>query len=305
MEIEHLIVTTDFSNLARGAYPVAVAMARRHAARISLVHVAESLPPFCYLHAEAVATRIPTEPHHERLGQRLEEEISAHPGFRGIDVRPRLLHHESPHEAVVAEAVETGADTILVSTHGHTGLAHVLLGSVAERIVRASPVPVLTCRVRRGRSTPSIEPPSLVLVPFDFSENARAVFPVVRFLSDRYGARFVFLYALDASGPWKDHLPSEAVYESLMDLAREAPRRARREFARLHEQELGGVALEFEVHDGAPEREIVRRAEELGVDLIAMATHGWTGLRHLMLGSVTEKTVRRAPCSVLTVRPDG
>ena len=70
----------------------------------------------------------------------------------------------------------------------------------------------------------------------------------------------------------------------------------------VREQGLGHLKVHPEVLEGAPFAEIVRYAREKDVDLIVMGTHGHTGLAHVLVGSVTEKVVRKAPCPVLTVR---
>jgi len=70
----------------------------------------------------------------------------------------------------------------------------------------------------------------------------------------------------------------------------------------LKDQRLAGLKVQTAVREGAPFYEIVRFARELDVDLIVMGTHGHRGLAHVLLGSVTEKVVRKAPCPVLTVR---
>ena len=64
----------------------------------------------------------------------------------------------------------------------------------------------------------------------------------------------------------------------------------------------GEPAAAFHIRVGRPHREIIELAEELGAGLIVMATHGLTGLEHALLGSVTERTLRSAPCPVLSVR---
>jgi len=68
------------------------------------------------------------------------------------------------------------------------------------------------------------------------------------------------------------------------------------------ENHLERYTIHREVREGTPFYEIVRFAQEQDIDLIVMGTHGHTGLAHMLLGSVTEKVVRRAPCPVLTVR---
>lgn len=302
MEIHSLLVTTDFSEFSRKTYPAACALARKHGWTVHVAHVAGSLPPFCYLHAEGISTIIPQDEYFEELDRRLVEEVKGDPSFEGLDVTTHLLSHESPHEAIVEFVEERGVGMIIISTHGHTGWTHVLLGSVTEKVVRFSPVPVLTYREREGASQPYA--PQRVLVPFDFSQNSRAVLPAVAFLAENYSSEFVFLFVLDASATSGFPFSSGALYESMQRAAAEAPKIARERFDEIQRREFPDIDAEFEIAEGIPAREIVERAKELKSDLILMGTHGWTGTRRFILGGVAEKTVRKAPCSVLTVRPE-
>ena len=85
----------------------------------------------------------------------------------------------------------------------------------------------------------------------------------------------------------------------------EAPDRAREKFEELRQEDLQGVDMELHVAKGTPFKEILSHASDEEADLIVMATHGWTGLKHFLLGSITEKIIHKAPCSVLTIRsPD-
>jgi nucleotide-binding universal stress UspA family protein len=83
----------------------------------------------------------------------------------------------------------------------------------------------------------------------------------------------------------------------------EARDQAPKTFEELRPKELAGVDVTFESTTGIPAQVILERARETGPDLIVMSTHGWTGFRHLILGSVAERIVQGAPCSILTVRP--
>jgi universal stress protein A len=81
-------------------------------------------------------------------------------------------------------------------------------------------------------------------------------------------------------------------------------REARAELATIAAQQLhGDVEYKIEIRSGLPDIDIVRLADELGVDLVVMATHGRSGFKHFVMGSVTEHVIREAPCPVLVIRP--
>jgi nucleotide-binding universal stress UspA family protein len=296
MKIKKIAVTTDFSELAAKAYPAAYEIANRFDAQLHLIHSAVSLPPFYYVHAEGIPTDIPHDSHLEELGHQLEAEAK-HSAFQDHAVEPHLIYHGFPQRALSTFARQNDIDLIIVSTHGRTGVGHFLLGSYAEKLVRLSTTPVLV--YREGKSATSF---TTALVPFDFSENSEAVFPLVRFLAEAYGTRFTFVYVLEPI-PYTISSPSSFALSSIRDAAFAAPDVARKRFAKLKKEQLTGVDAEIVVCEGAPVTEILNLAKEKAPDVILSATHGWTGFKHLALGSVAEKVVRHAPCSVLTVRP--
>lgn len=140
-----------------------------------------------------------------------------------------------------------------------------------------------------------------ILVPTDFSEPSRYAKRYALSLAQQYGASIHLLHVIqdvlpvlaDAETPM-----APAVY--LADVEQTA-----REYLRAEVPPELADKLRFElvVRRGTPFLEIVRYARQAGVDLIVMATHGRTGLAHMLMGSVAEKVVRKAPCPVLTIRP--
>jgi nucleotide-binding universal stress UspA family protein len=144
--------------------------------------------------------------------------------------------------------------------------------------------------------------PQTVLVPYDFSENASVVLPVIRFLAENFTPRFVFFFAIEPVYPFFGETAGHASYEFIQQTIKDAPKFAGTKFDELRQEELAGVNVSLEFGDGVPPAEIIERARKLRADLVVMATHGWTGFRHFFLGSVAETVVRKAPCSVLTVR---
>jgi nucleotide-binding universal stress UspA family protein len=135
-----------------------------------------------------------------------------------------------------------------------------------------------------------------ILTPTDFSAPATQAVTGAFELAQTFGAKLSLLHVIE--------VPAYAIEVALPLEALE--RDARRELARLlPEAEAAHVEVTRLVNMGVPSQNIVETAAAEQVDLIVMATHGRTGLSHLVLGSVAERVVRLAPCPVLTIRPLG
>lgn len=141
-QIRRIVCPTDFSPTAARAADFAASLAKAFGAAVTLLHV---LPEMNYpLRGLGVAAAFPQLL--AELRTRAHEQLQkALPTFAGIACTTEL-REGAPHETILAVAKELGADLIVIGTAGHTGLAHALLGSVAERVVRLSTCPVLTVR---------------------------------------------------------------------------------------------------------------------------------------------------------------
>ncbi len=141
---KHVLLATDFSEASSGALELAVSVARESGAALTVVHVCE-LPVF----PEAVPPVDLLTSLTEEAGKRLEQLMTALrdrlPGAR------QVIRTGAAWEEILAAADEARADLVVLGTHGRRGLVHAMLGSVAERVVRLSPVPVLTVRARSAR----------------------------------------------------------------------------------------------------------------------------------------------------------
>jgi nucleotide-binding universal stress UspA family protein len=296
--LDRLLLATDFSEVSRAAYEPAASLAREYGAKILLVHATSPIPPYCY---EEVSVEFPTDNVYDLLRRRLEDE-KRHAAFDGLEIETRLLFEGAPSDRVAELADEEKSELIILGTHGRTGLAHALLGSFAERVLRYSKVPVLTFR-SNGAGLPERLAPRTALVPFDFSENAMAVFPFVRFLSTRYGTRFTFLHVIEPRHPLLDRFPSDQLLEHLQAEQARLPLEVELHFGEIREEHLAGVECHLVIRHGTPYAEIIDYAKTEPHDVILMSTHGRTGLKHFVLGSVAERIVRHAETPVLTVRP--
>ena len=213
-------------------------------------------------------------------------------------MKTQLLYHDDPDEALRQYARDEDIELTVVATHGHTGLSHFFLGSFAEKIVRASAVPVLTFHAEAAK--PCSFEPTTVLVAIDFSENSHAVLRIVRFPGAKTDASFVFCHVVEPI-PTNFNSGSGRLVEALHREMESAPDRARVAFDELKAMEFPELDARFETLTGRPQVGIVAMAKQAEASLVIMATHGWTELKHQLLGSVAERVVQRAPWSVLTL----
>ena len=142
-----------------------------------------------------------------------------------------------------------------------------------------------------------------VLCPVDFSDNARAAMRVAIDVCRQFDADLVLFHSYELPGYT---LPEGSVVSSpkmLQDLADRAESHLL-EWKRMAE-EMGAARVSTVKGIGEPAAEIVELGREGGFDLVVVSTHGRTGLRHALLGSIAERVVRRAGCPVLTVHPEG
>jgi len=141
-----------------------------------------------------------------------------------------------------------------------------------------------------------------ILVPIDFSDHSTAALDVAAEFAKTFGAtiRLLHCYRLDPTAVSPYGVAASANYDSRV---REAAERRLEEIEEKLEAE--GIETETSLSSAFPSEVIAKMAQDVGADLIVMGTRGIAGLKHVMLGSVAERTVRLASCPVLTVRaPD-
>ncbi|MBI5516624.1 MAG: universal stress protein [Deltaproteobacteria bacterium] len=148
-----ILVPTDFSEGSRAALTMAGEIATRHGARVILLHVIDlppGLDPGSMVRPEGSAVSIPlVDMAREQALAWMEKDRVTHLA-KTEDVTVRVELGSPVVQTVLDVAQSVGADLIVVGTHGRTGLAHMVLGSVAEKIVRMADAPVLSVRRSRG-----------------------------------------------------------------------------------------------------------------------------------------------------------
>jgi nucleotide-binding universal stress UspA family protein len=281
---ERILVPTDGSECAAAAIRYAEDLAGQYEATVHVLCVVDS-------------RTLDNAPHLERLEEESTERVeSVCNDLAGSDITvDNAVRTGVPHQEILRYVTQQDIDLITMGTHGRTGVERYLLGSVTEKIVRLSDVPVLTVQDEPdGRVTC---PYADILIPTDGSEQAAAAVDLGVDIAGTYDARLHALSVVDVVALGGD-LQSADVFEMLEDTAQSAVDGVEDEAAR---RSLS--AVETAVEYGHPYREIHDYVGANDVDLVVMGTHGRSGLERYLLGSVTEKIVRTSDVPVLTVRP--
>lgn len=290
--IERILLGTDGSQPAREAEQTALRLARAVDAELRAVHVLQQ--PSIYAAAPGFDPRILEA--RRKTGEDILGQVRERVEEAGVRVTTDLAEGR-PAERLLQRAQTWDADLVAVGTQGHGALERAIVGSVADHLVRTSPVPVLT--VREATDEPSSAPIDRILLPSDGSKAALAAGSSAIALAEATGAELVLLHAITPElegGKYLDR-PSSEIEASHRELADDAlgPLAQRCEDA--------GVPYdEAVVHERASEA-IVTAAEDRDTDLIVMATGGRGGLERFLVGSVADKVLRTARTPLVTVRP--
>ncbi len=288
---ERILVATDFSAPSDAALDLARTFRSTFGGSLHLLHVtADALVP----------------PH--VMAQQRENQLAAVKELRsrlGPDDRGhttiRIVERANPAEAIRDYARTAGIDLIVMGTHGRGGVAHFLLGSVAEAVVRKASCPVLTVR-EPGAQTASF---TRILVPTDFSGPSDAALDHARMIAERFGATIHLLHVIEEH-PVTDPFGSELFISEQPEIRATRLDEARERLShRLSSWDRTHGRITKEVIFGRAAQTIVDYASDNGFDLIVMGTHGRTGLAHLLMGSVAERVVRTATCPVVSTHTGG
>lgn len=214
-------------------------------------------------------------------------------------VQEQTVVYPSAAGGILQYAVEHDVHLVVIGTHGRRGIRRAVLGSVSEEVVRHAPCPVMT--VGRGAKPPEALRGGDLMVPVDFSEHRPRLLAHAREIALMYGMEVTLLHAVELAG-----VPDVYGLSSGMPKPVELTNRTRT-MLETEASDLRAHDLEVsvEVRCGHPAEEVIDATDELDVDLLTIATHGRTGLDRVLMGSVAEKVIRRAPCPVLTVKSFG
>lgn len=299
LALDDILLARDFSSVSDRALRYVLDLAARTGATLHVLH-AEVLRS-----ADRTEARpTPTEDLDALREDLKRTDTGSADAIDDVEVVEVVRRDISPGPAVLDYAAEADVDLIAMGTHGRRGPSRLLLGSVAEEVVRRADRPVLTVRGKTETDRPvSVGTLRRILVPVDFSEYSREALRTARGWAALYDATIDLLHVVE-----EDLHPAfyvggvTSVYDAVPDLD-DKVRAKLKSFAA--EVDDGDGTVNTHVRTGAVADGITTFVDEHDVDLVALSTHGRTGLEQFFLGSVAEKVVRHVPCPVLTVKAFG
>jgi nucleotide-binding universal stress UspA family protein len=295
--VHAVIVPLDGSELSARAITPAVTLANALNAELHLMHVlagpaTTGLNPLRPLRDQASA-----QSYLDDIAGQLPERLPVHTWLDVGDPVERILHHAQRHSGAI----------VVMCTHGRSALGRLAFGSVADRVMREASVPVVL--INASGETPD-GAPRTIIVPLDGSTLAEAVLPLATEVAGRTGALLSLVRVVDPQAEPAQLLDvgdPDSWYRSvdhLRELERQAVEDARAYLERVAER-VRRVHRNtgWEVRTGHPVSELTRAAETSAAPLVMLATHGRSGLRRWVLGSVTTEVVRRSRAPILVLPP--
>lgn len=302
MTVENVLLPTDFSACADHALTHAIEVADRFDAGLHILHVVNELDPDWYgvTNAQERAVKLRDQIREEARARlhELAPDKDLYDFKSTVSLQLSFDVADSIHEYVNEREI----DLVVMGTHGRQGLDRLMLGNVADKIVRHAPCPVMTVReeVPWTGNTEEVTYQD-VLAPIDFSDHSKEALSTAKSFAGTYASRLHLLFVAEQRTvpTFSDTgIPGVGVVE--MDP--EIVKNAERALDQLnHSVDGPDVPTEYHVREGNVSKDIVDLAETRGIDLIVMATRGLTGISRFLLGSNTERVVRVAPCPVLTI----
>jgi len=301
LRVKSILFPTDFSPTSDAALTPACQWARRLGAELHLLHVVESLRPELY--AASIALPDPSIVG-ATLAGKAQQELETRERLardRGATVTSASIEGVSAAPAILDYAESHDIDLVAMSTHGRRGLRRFLLGSVTEEVVQRSSAPVLTLR---GENSVFDAVPHRILAAVDLSEHSSAAVAHAKELAALFHAELQLLHVVvpPPLPVYYDGLATPNIVPDLPQLTKEAGSALEELYAR-----SGGPSGPVSLHvvQGVAVAEILRFAEVNSSDVVVVASHGHTGVSHLLLGSVAERVVRQSGSPVLTLKSFG
>ena len=299
LTINDILVARDFSSVSDRALRHGLDLAARTGATLHLLH-AEVLHEVQNRREDRPSPAEGVDAFRDRLKKEGGADADALDAVSIVEVTRRDV---SPGPALLNYAEEEDIDLIAMGTHGRRGARRVLLGSVAEEVVRRAQQPVLTVRGKEKGPTPAPGSMDRILVPVDFSDYSREALRHAHEWAALYGAQIDVLHVVV-----DDLHPAFYVggVTSVYDVEPDLDDKVKAKLDAFVQEVLGSAdGVMAHVRTGSAPSAITEFVEEKAVDLVSLSTHGRTGMERFFLGSVAEKVVRHVSCPVLTVKAFG
>jgi nucleotide-binding universal stress UspA family protein len=297
LDIQRILCPVDFSDVSRNALAHAATIGQWYGSSIRVLHVdkpeLEANPPLpSAATVDAVMTLTARRPLlEERVRDTLLPAIHPHLATQVV------VDEGNPASRILEHARTWPADLIVLATHGRTGVERLMLGSVAEKVLRKASCPVLT--VPPPATMTSHLPFAHVLCPVDFSDSSLAALEFALSLAQESGARLTVMHVFE----WPADETSARRTLETSEYHRQLEAETRQKLNALISDEVRQwCAPEPRLVFGKAHERILDVAAREGADLIVIGVHGRNALDLMLFGSTTNQVIRQASCPVLTLR---
>jgi nucleotide-binding universal stress UspA family protein len=274
-----ILVCTDGSPDSEGAITAALQLAKASGSMVVLLEVIFYLATYELQSPDTLAppvVNLELMQVQETAARERLETWRAEAAREGVTLEPRVRTSGSAYEGILEEVGETQPDLIIMGRHGYTGLTRLLMGSVTARVIGHSPCHVLVA----PRGVPlSFE---RLLIASDGSPFSEAAWNEALTLARTMGSALIGVAVATSD---RDIPTATEVVRNLEAAA-----------------DKEGLPLDTMIPMGRPEEGIIKAAEFKGASLIIVGSHGRTGLKRLLMGSVAERVIGHAKCPVLVVK---
>ncbi len=295
-----ILIPLDGSRLAEQAIPYAAAAAGPEG-EITFFHVVPGPEPLRDLYGGQIASEQDVLGMARETGTALMQETIER--WKDVlEVEPKILIQPGePAEAILSAAGSIGATMLVLASRGRGMAGRIAFGSVADRLSRTSPIPTMIVAPKNEKDAPPRKATiSRIIAPFDGSDVAKEALPIVRQIASDTGAPVLLICAVNPASVMLPSPVGAAYYPAeLYDEVAEDMQSAAREALEEGEEVLQGLDVTRIIVEGAPANAIQSQLQP--GDIVVMTSHGRSGFKRWLLGSVAEKLIRSGAAPVVLV----
>jgi nucleotide-binding universal stress UspA family protein len=302
LTLQRILCPIDFSESSRQALKYSIALSAWYEAPLTVLHVCVDLPVFemasPFGHSAATAV-VPEESQLAERRAAVRRFVTSEVSDDEIDIVVR--EGTDAKAEILEEAAAENASLIVMGTHGRSGIDHLLLGSITEKVLRKSPCPVLAVPPHAAAVACGVSPVfKRIVCAIDFSTGSLLALNVALALAQEADARLTLLHAIEFPLALREVVFSTDADVDRLHAAAEAEY-LRRLRALVPAQARIYCTVTTQVNEGKPAREIERVAAAEQADLIVMGVQGRGAVDLMVFGSNTNAVIRSAACPVLVV----
>ena len=285
---EKILVPLDGSDLAEIALPYAEKLAVAFGSEVALLYVSEA-----------------AEDQYRHMHQLYIEDMAGQMRSRIKKVTPLVLDGK-PAKEIIDYAEKNKVGLIIMASHGRSGISPWSMGSVANKVLHAAKMPLLLIKaVEPSQQAPGKQILNRILLPLDGSEVGEAAVPYVKELFERLGSEVILFEVVSPGKHIRTVGGLDYVLYPEQDLE-QIKAEASKRLDKVYQQLKGGKGkVKIEVRVGNVAQEIIKFTEEKSVNLIAISSHGRSGIARWVFGSIAHKVVQASKTPLLIVRATG